>query len=890
MKRALLLFGLALLPRLAAIGRYVTPDEPIWVYRSLKFREALLAGDWANTIQSGHPGVITTWLGAIAIQLQLWVDPAGATQLDWLNKLYWLSPENAEAFRHLAHFLSGGRLAVALLTSLGLVLAYWAARQLFSEESAFIGLLIVALDPFPAGLSGLFHVDGLLAIFMLLAVLFALLLTRPGQRPNPIALLTGLFTGLAILSKTPGLLLLAFIPGLWVLTNPRQIRQHIVPAGLWAAACLLTILSLLPASWAAPLAVWQNISGLTGRLIDSASRPTFFLGQAELDHGPVFYPFVVLLRLSPAVTIGLGLWAMGLWRGRRKGLFRPEQLLLLLALAFLLFITLAAKKFDRYALPALMALALLAGLSLSQSRARWLLLALQALYLLACLPYPLTAYNWLAGGGWAAGQILPAGWGEAAAAGGRWLSQQAGQPQLFTNAIASLAPFYDGPIYPFQKSYLPLLRPGDLILWLEQDRQLEPDQFPAGTASHQIGLNGVDQAYFYPAGSNSTPLTLTPQGLTFGQEIRLVAAGTAARPGAGLLAISWVARPVALSPNYTLRLELLDPAGQALVSQEMPLLNQEAQLASHWPADTPQTALYPNLVRPDLPPGSYSVSVSLFSGEGSKLGLFEADGRFVGTSATIATLTVSQPAVQAPFTIANPFPAGPGLGGYDNVPSVANTGQRIAFDIWWQAIEPGRESLTLWLGDRPLVAQLDSHNWPVGHSYHLRPVWQIPLDVPAGTYPLRLGWDDQFRPVGQMTIVAVERTFELPAGLEPLGVQLGDLTYLQQVTTRRQGETLHLHLVWQANQPDGNDYIIFIHLRDQNGVMVDQLDPQLQPPTSLWLAGQVVVGDYELRLSPAGTFTLAIGLYNPQNGQRPPLYTADGQRQANDQYQLTIQP
>lgn len=890
MKRPLLLFGLALLPRLAAIGRYVTPDEPIWVYRSLKFREALLTGDWPNTIQSGHPGIITTWLGAIAIQLQLWFDPAGATQLDWLNKLYWLSPENPEAFRHLAHFLSGGRLAVALLTALGLVLAYWATRQQFGEEPAFISLLIVALDPFPAGLSGLLHVDGLLAIFMLLALLFALLLTRPETPPNPIALLTGLFTGLAILSKTPGLLLLAFIPGIWLWNHPTKIRKLIVPAGLWAAACLLTILILLPASWSAPLTVWQNISGLTGRLIDSAIRPTFFWGQANLDHGPAFYPVAVLLRLSPAVTIGLGLWAIGLWRAGRKGLFRPEQWLLLLAFTFLLFISLAAKKFDRYALPALMALALLAGLTLSQSRARWGLLALQALYLLTALPYPLTAYNWLAGGGWAAGHILPAGWGEAAGAGGRWLNQQAGQPQLFTNAIASVAPFYDGPIYPFQESYLPLLRPGDLILWLEQDQQLEPDQFPAGTASQKLDLNGVDHAYFYPAGANPTPLTLNQQGLTFGQEIGLTAAGTAARPGAGLVAISWLARPVALSPSYTLRLSLLDPAGQAVVSQEMPLLNQSAQLPIAWPADSPQTALYPNLVRPDLPPGSYQLSASLFNGEGSQLGLFQADGRFVGTSAIIATLAVSQPAVQLPFTIANPLPAGPGLHGYDNAPATASTGQRVAFDIWWQAIEPGRESLTLWLGDRPLVAQLDSHDWPLGHIYHLRPVWQIPVDVPAGSYPLRLTWAEQSRPVGQITIAAIEQQFNLPAGLEPLAVQLGNLAYLQEVTINQQGQSLNLRLVWQANQPDSNDYTIFIHLGDQNGVMIDQLDPQPQPPTSLWVAGQVIVGDYALKLAPAGTFTLSIGLYNPQNGQRLPLYLPNGQRQPNDQYQRTIQP
>ena len=70
------LFGLALLPRLTAVNRYITPDELAWVYRSIQFRQALLNGNWAGTIVSEHPGVVTTWLGAAGISLQLLLLPA----------------------------------------------------------------------------------------------------------------------------------------------------------------------------------------------------------------------------------------------------------------------------------------------------------------------------------------------------------------------------------------------------------------------------------------------------------------------------------------------------------------------------------------------------------------------------------------------------------------------------------------------------------------------------------------------------------------------------------------------------------------------------------------------------------------------------------------------
>ena len=111
----LFIFILALIPRIATIGRYVTPDEPIWVYRALGLRKALLSADWSSTIQSGHPGVTTTWIGALAAQINLWLNPELRENLQWLEKLYWLTPENeAEQGRanqnHEDHGADPGRL------------------------------------------------------------------------------------------------------------------------------------------------------------------------------------------------------------------------------------------------------------------------------------------------------------------------------------------------------------------------------------------------------------------------------------------------------------------------------------------------------------------------------------------------------------------------------------------------------------------------------------------------------------------------------------------------------------------------------------------------------------------------------------------------------------
>ena len=166
-----LLFVVAVVVRTPALARYVTPDELNWVYRTIRFREALAAGDWTNTIQSGHPGIVTMWLAAAAMQLQLLFHPADQSHIQWASALYWLDPQNDDAFRHLAVFLTAARWAVILTTSLGLVAVYQLIHRVVSPQAGILATLFLIFDPFTAGLSGLLHVDSLLATFCLLTVL-----------------------------------------------------------------------------------------------------------------------------------------------------------------------------------------------------------------------------------------------------------------------------------------------------------------------------------------------------------------------------------------------------------------------------------------------------------------------------------------------------------------------------------------------------------------------------------------------------------------------------------------------------------------------------------------------------------------------------------------------
>ena len=354
-----LLFLLALGPRLVAIGRYVTPDELVWVYRSLQFREALLDGRWAGTLVAGHPGVTTTWLGAISLSLQVWLSPDARAAYDWLTHVAALTPDNVEAFRRLAVLLTGGRVAVAVVNSLGVVGMYLLVRRLgarfqgpgsreeerdaekrgearreaedkISTSSSapllsalhvpprssspgpwplapgpfLIGLLL-ALDPFLAGHSGLFHVDGLSATFATLALLAlacscgtGFLSCAPRKHRIRILCYSGVLTGLAILTKTPTLVLLP-VTGLALLWAVLRERRDLTGLGrpvrsvaatylarglLWAAGAVLTIVLLYPALWSDAAAVLATVGGSANRHLDEALLDGRWAGTLVAGH------------------------------------------------------------------------------------------------------------------------------------------------------------------------------------------------------------------------------------------------------------------------------------------------------------------------------------------------------------------------------------------------------------------------------------------------------------------------------------------------------------------------------------------------------------------------------------------------------------------------------
>lgn len=468
-----LIFVVALLPRLAPLGRYVTPDEPAWVYRSIRFSQALASGDLAAMPATGHPGVTTMWLGSLGLQIHRWLAPqASAEHLDWLNGLAGLSPESPAAFRHLASFLPAGRVLVALTNSLGLVAVFALARRLWGLSTASLATLLLALAPFLAGHSGLLHLDGLLATAMALSVLAALSAVCPfsGSGSGETApsfrwiTLSGLLAGLALLTKTPGGVLAPFtallLTAAW-LTRRIPARRAISALLLWGLVAALTFLALYPALWAEPVTTLRGLLDVGERHVEGALRPIFFHGRFTYDPGLAFYPLVWLFRVSPLVLIGLPIALFTTLRrpgGRRFTLVA----LAALALGFGLLVAVAGKKHDRYLLPAFPPLTFVAALGwdemvkLAHRKLNfripnsWLApTALILIQLLLILPHwsaPLAYFNPILGGARGAVNWLPVGWGEGLGVAARWLNQAPNAEQMIvaTPSIPPFASFFAG--------------------------------------------------------------------------------------------------------------------------------------------------------------------------------------------------------------------------------------------------------------------------------------------------------------------------------------------------------------------------------------------------------------------------------------------------------------
>ena len=441
------LLALFLGTRLPALGRFVTADEALWLRSSANFFYAIKQGDWEGTAISAHPGVSTMWAGAAGFQLVFpEYERLGEREISDFALRHLLLRRGINPIEVLA----AGRAVSVLINALAFIAIWPFARKVLGKWGAFGGMALLALDPFLIGQQRLLHQDGLLTAFMLLS-LFAFLFYW--QKDSLGALIvSGAASGLAGLTKTPGWFLTPVIFGVMAWRALREIGE--VRLGtrallIWSVAALAVVVALYPAMWQGAIEASQNM--LTYALASAEgvySGPAFFGGEIHTDgdlgsRGWIFYPVSALWRSTPLTLLGLLMSGDAIWRARRDGKsLQALGIVLLFVLAFSVLMSLGTKKFDRYYLPAMGGLMMIAGWGLTEVAARvwrgdWrrtgalvlggLLLAgifLQVGGVINSAPYYITYFNPLLGGPTKAFNHVQMGWGEGMEGAAQFLMRQ----------------------------------------------------------------------------------------------------------------------------------------------------------------------------------------------------------------------------------------------------------------------------------------------------------------------------------------------------------------------------------------------------------------------------------------------------------------------------------
>jgi 4-amino-4-deoxy-L-arabinose transferase-like glycosyltransferase len=522
----LLLLILALaLPRLTALDRYVTIDEPIWLMNSANFYQALWTRDWKDTYQLEHPGVTITWAGTLGF---LWKFPGYVKLVDGQLKKENKFREFLVSKGHTAlDLLVAGRVFTTLAVILALLLAFPLLVRLAGWGLALLASFLIALDPYFIALSRLLHLDGLLAALMLLSLLAFVCYLDKGRRKRDL-LLSGVAAGLSWLTKSPAFFLIPMM-GLLVLiefisswkrigaTEPqnrpgwlRLIWKAVSPWLAWLAIGAIVFALLWPAMWVDPIGALSRVfGGATSYAIEGNSHVTFFAGQV-IDEGQsvwYYYPVSLLWRITPPVLIGVMILAIICVFPKRFGLSgdhrRMAWVMGLFTLLFIIFITLSQKKADRYQIPVQPALCILAALGwfgLLNGLGKWaeqrflgapvrfsklllggVIVFVQFLGVIQTAPYYMNYYNPLLGGDQAAPNVMMIGRGEGLDLAAQYINSLPDASKLRVYAWYGEGPFsyyFEGETFVIEENTVlnELLKADYVVIYIHQWQRQTPSK------------------------------------------------------------------------------------------------------------------------------------------------------------------------------------------------------------------------------------------------------------------------------------------------------------------------------------------------------------------------------------------------------------------------------
>ncbi len=241
---------------------------------------------------------------------------------------------------------------------------------------SFGAVAFLGLDPMQIGFTRLLHMDGMSTICLMCAIVgWSAWLVHKSKGALVISAIIG---GVGIATRSVDVVVIGILATIVVVdallvqrgSIGRAIRQscsRIIPLVIWTLLSLLTIFAIWPALWVAPVGTLRRLRSDTEALalVNHAASMLYRGESIRRDPGWLFYPIMLAIRTNPLTVLGLILALSMLIIPSSNGNPLNKRLVVHLttfAITYMVLLGLADKKLDRYALPILASMNLIAML------------------------------------------------------------------------------------------------------------------------------------------------------------------------------------------------------------------------------------------------------------------------------------------------------------------------------------------------------------------------------------------------------------------------------------------------------------------------------------------------------------------------------------------------
>ncbi len=310
-KRYLILmisFLMIILPRVILLGKVCTVDEPNWMFRSQRFIMGIGAGDIHELPIPEHPGVTIMWIAGMTGRV---VKKVHAFHSGDSCHSLWSYGTNMKR-----RLLKAEQMAIAFVISvIAWMSCLWISNALNSGTLLIMSSLLIGADPFYVGLSRIVNPDGLMATFAFASCAALIRFFLDGGLRHSWVFISGLFAGLSTITKSSGLILIAWfmvvvmitvwmqhteaITGYW-LRFRRWAHLNSKVGGIWFIGLLVIFIGLWPTLW---VDTFHALARFTEGIWSGIASPHQGSVAGLLGRGPGAWDYVIRLAIFIAPWI-----------------------------------------------------------------------------------------------------------------------------------------------------------------------------------------------------------------------------------------------------------------------------------------------------------------------------------------------------------------------------------------------------------------------------------------------------------------------------------------------------------------------------------------------------------------------------------------------------------